>query len=81
MAGRAARLILATGLVLHMTSAADCRLEQAIITAVPPATFRVVASYHCGSVTCWRRWLEVDGKRLGESAACGQDSGDKIEVR
>ena len=74
-------LILGTGLVLHMTSAADCRLEQAIITAVPPATFRVVASYHCGSVTCWRRWLEVDGKRLGESAACEQDASDKINVQ
>ena len=76
-----ATLILGAGLVLHMTGAADCRLDQAIVTAVPPATFRVVASYSCGPIICWRRWLEVDGKRLGESAACEQESSDRIGVK
>lgn len=69
--------------MLKMLGAGDCQLDEAIVTTIPPATFRIVAVYHCGLIVCWQRWLEVDGKILGLSRACERPAGeisDKIMV-
>jgi hypothetical protein len=80
-----ARLILTTGLLLKMLGEGDCRLEEALVTTVPPHTFRVVATYRCGGVLCWQRWAETGGKIIGMSRACerggsGDTATDKIIV-
>lgn len=77
------------GLLLAVTlafeSPAGCDADQAQVTFVPPETMRVVLIEQCGAITCWTRWLDVDGKRVGVSRACeaghgGASSGNNIEV-
>ena len=80
------RLILGTALVLKMLGEGDCQLQEAQVTAVLPDTFRVVASYRCGAITCWQRWAETGDKIVGMSRACeqstsGENATDKIWVR
>jgi hypothetical protein len=56
-------------------AAADCRLDQALVTHVPPATIHVVTVSECGGITCWERWVETDGKRLGVARVCTGENG------
>lgn len=72
---RVAPLLLAATLTLPLL-AEQCELEQAVVAAVPPATFQVLVTRRCGGITCWERWIEVEGKRLGYSRVCaeGMDS-------
>lgn len=48
----------------------DCQLDSAVITFVPPHTLHVVAVSDCGTIKCWDKWIEVDGKRVGMTRAC-----------
>ena len=76
-----AALLLAAVLVLEPTS--GCRVEDAKVTVIPPDVARVVMTEDCASVTCWRRWLQVADKRVGESRACEREhgnAGNAIEV-
>ena len=68
--------MLAAVLALSLTLG-ECALESAIVDVIPPATFRVLATIKCGGVTCWERWVQVDGKRVGVSRAC-EGSGDQL---
>lgn len=63
----AAKAVVMTALLLPMVGKPGCELDQAQVTAVPPNTFQVLATYRCGNVTCWKRWIENDGKTAGES--------------
>jgi len=40
---------------------------------------RVVATFSCGGVTCWERWLQIDSKRIGVSRVCESPAGDRLQ--
>jgi hypothetical protein len=48
----------------------ECRLDNAVITFVPPNTMHVISVSDCGEIKCWDRWVDVGGKRIGISRAC-----------
>lgn len=53
----------------------ECRLDAAVVTAIPPNTVHVVAISDCGGLRCWERWIETDGKRIGAARACSESGG------
>ena len=79
-------MIAATALLivlLALEPTVGCRVEDAKVTVIPPDVARVVLTEECASVTCWRRWLQVADKRVGESRACEREhgnAGNAIEV-
>ena len=62
----------------------DCRLDFALVTHVPPNAAHVVRVSECGGLKCWDRWVEIDGKRVGETRACSESetsrSGDRFTI-
>lgn len=74
-------VVLAAALTL-LAASGDCALDQAQVHFIPPDTYQVLATYRCGAITCWQRWIEKDGKRLGESRVCEADTQDgKSDLR
>ena len=63
-------------------AAGECRLDQAIITYVPPNTSHVVTVSDCGALRCWERYLETNGQRVGQARVCSSESnhGDRFEA-
>ena len=57
-----------------MQTKEECVLDQAQITAVPPDTFQVMASYMCGGIHCWERWAQVGEQRLAMGRVCEKDN-------
>lgn len=54
----------------------NCKVDQALITVLPPNTVHVITVSECGDEQkCWERWIETDGKRIGVARVCaGRDS-------
>jgi hypothetical protein len=52
-----------------------CELDQAQIAFIPPNSARVLLTTQCsgGGITCWHRWIEVEGQRRAESRMCEKD--------
>ena len=57
-------------LMLSMEGPAGCPLDHADVYAFPPSTFRVLVTRQCGTLICWERWIETDGKRAHYSMLC-----------
>lgn len=57
-------------LVVIPLTVGPCVLDQALVTHVPPNTAHVITVSECGAMKCWVRWIEVSGKRAGETSAC-----------
>lgn len=70
--------LVALTVVIPLTSGPGCVLDQAQVAFIPPASARVVATYTCGTLTCWERWIDRSGQRLGHGRACEAEAGDKI---
>lgn len=51
-----------------------CTPGQAQVDFVQPDVARIMLWEQCGSVTCWRRWLEIAGRKVGESRICEKAS-------
>lgn len=66
-------MILAATLALTLASG-GCDLDTATVSYTPPNTAQILATYRCGGITCWARWIETDGKRMGASRVCERDS-------
>lgn len=58
----------------------ECRVESAVVTHIPPATAHVVTVSECGGITCWSRWIDVDGKRLAETRVCTGERSTLVPV-
>lgn len=74
--------LLAVSLMLSLATA-NCRLDSAVVTAVPPDTLHVITISECGALKCWARWIETNGQRIGEARVCsgeGNNSGDKFGI-
>ena len=50
-----------------------CELEQAHLAFIPPSTVRVIETQQCVGVTCWSRYLVIEGQRRRESRVCEFD--------
>ena len=57
---------------------AGCKIEQAPVVFVDAQAVRVVATFTCGGLTCWERWLQIDGQRRGVSKVCEAPAGDRL---
>ena len=61
-----------------------CVVEQAIVTMVPPTSAHVLIVSDCPERRCWTKWVEVDGRRIGEGRVCSisssSQSGDRFEA-
>ena len=75
---RAPAILLATAVIPLLSG--ECALSQAHVEHIPPVTVRVVATYHCGAITCWERWVDFEGKRVRLSRACENDKGDVLDI-
>lgn len=76
MRGGALSLLLAITLTLDRGA---CVLDVATIAHVPPTTIQVLAVWHCGGLVCWERYVEVGGKRVGQTSVCETRQGDQLE--
>ena len=72
--GRALPFLLSGAAVIPLT-VGECRPDTAVVTAIPPSTVHVVALSECGALRCWSRWIEYEGRRIGESRACAESDG------
>lgn len=75
----------ASTLAVAISLTTGCLPDHAWITWTPPSSARVLFTSQCGGLTCWERWIDVDGKRLGYSKACdvphsSMSSGSDITV-
>ena len=71
-------LVAVTAVMVPLTSGQGCVLDQAQVTFVPPASARILATYACGALTCWERWVDTGGRRLGHGRACEAAAGDSL---
>lgn len=78
MIGGACLTVLLIAPITLSLSLDGCELDTASIMYVPNATVRVVATWRCGGLTCWQRYIETEGKRIGESRAC-EGQNDQIQ--
>jgi hypothetical protein len=60
-------------LVLALVVEPGCVLDTVQAFVVEPATVSVVQTEQCGPVTCWRRFILIDGQRRRESHVCEHD--------
>jgi hypothetical protein len=62
-----------TALVLALVVEPGCVLDTIQAFVVEPATVSVVQTEQCGPVTCWRRFVVMEGQRKRESRVCEVD--------
>ena len=55
-----------------------CVRDQAQLAFVPPNTARIIVDEQCGAITCWERWVQTDGKKIGYARACEANHGSRV---
>lgn len=67
-----------TVVTIPLTSGQGCVLDQAQVVFVPPASARVLATYACGPLTCWERWVQAGGQKIGQGRVCEAAAGNSL---
>jgi hypothetical protein len=74
-------ILLAATVAITFAAKDGCELDVAQLAFVPPGTVRILTTEQCGAITCFERWVEIDGQRHQIARACEVETSSQRSLK